>query len=83
MVTAENFEMIGTEVVTIVSGLDEEDEQSTDNLGIIARVYEDITNLVESGNVTVTENVRITMRCGSSILMICPLSSFNSLHKAL
>lgn len=83
MVTAENFEMIGTEVVTIVSGLDEEDEQSTDNLGIIARVYEDITNLVESGNVTVTENVRITMRRGSSILMICPLSSFNSLHKAL
>ena len=71
MVTAENFEMIGTEVVTIVSGLDEEDEQSIDNLDIIANVYEDITNLVESGNITITENVRIVIQCGSSILMIC------------
>ena len=76
MVTAENFEMIGSEVVTIVSGLDEEDERSTDNLDIIASVYEGITNLVESGNITVTENVRIAMRRGSSILMICPLFFF-------
>ena len=57
-VTADNFEMVGTAVVSIVSGLDEEDEQSTDNLDIIADVYENITELVESGDITVTETVR-------------------------
>ena len=45
----------------LVSGLDEEDEQSIDNLDIIANVYEDITNLIESGNIAVTEDVRIAM----------------------
>jgi hypothetical protein len=58
MVTAANFEMVGTAVVSIVSDLDEETEQSTENLKIIATLYENITNLVESGNITVTENVR-------------------------
>ena len=57
--------MVGTAVVNIVSGLDEEDEQSTDNINIIANVYDDITDLVETGNITVTENVRIPIRCGS------------------
>lgn len=60
MVTAANFEMVGTAVVSIVSDLDEETEQSTENLKIIATLYENITNLVESGNITVTENVRNT-----------------------
>ena len=57
-VTAANFEEVGTAVVSIVSELDEADEQSTDNLVIIADVYEDITDLVRSGNITVSENVR-------------------------
>ena len=56
-VTAENFEIVVTTVVSIVSELDEDDERSEDNIGIIAAVYDDITNLVESGNITVTENV--------------------------
>ena len=58
-VTADNFEMVGTAVVSIVSGLDEEDEQSEDNLDIIANVYENITELVESGDIMITENVNI------------------------
>lgn len=53
--------MVGTTVVSIVTELDEDDERSTENLNIIANVYEDITSLVESGNITITENVRITM----------------------
>ena len=57
-ITADNFEMVGTAVVSIVSGLDEEDEQSEDNLDIIAGVYENITELVQSGDIMVTENVR-------------------------
>ena len=57
-VTADNFEMVGSTVVSIVSGLDEEDEQSEDNLDIIAGVYENITELVQSGDIMVTENVR-------------------------
>ena len=49
--------MIGTAVVSIVSELDQEDEQSEDNLDIIANVYENITDLVQSGEIMVTENV--------------------------
>ena len=56
-VTAENFETVVSTVVSIVSGLDEDDERSEGNIEIIAEVYDDITNLVESGNITVTENV--------------------------
>ena len=58
-VTAENFEMVGAAVVTIVSGLDEDDERSDENINIIANVYENITELVQSGQIMVTENVRI------------------------
>ena len=43
--------------MSIVSGLDEEDEQSEDNLDIIANVYENITELVQTGNIMITENV--------------------------
>ena len=42
--------------MSIVSGLDEEDEQSSDNLNIIASVYENITELLQEG-LMVTENV--------------------------
>ena len=62
MVTAENFEMVGTAVVSIVSGLDEEDERSEDNIDIIANVYENITELVQTGEIMVTENVRIVVK---------------------
>ena len=49
--------MVGTAVVSIVSELDQEDEQSEDNLDIIANVYETITDLVQSGQIVVTETV--------------------------
>ena len=51
--------MVGTAVVNIVSGLDEEDERSTDNINIIANVYENITELVQSGQIMVSETVRM------------------------
>lgn len=51
--------MVGAVVVSIVSELDEADERSEDNLDIIANVYENITELVQSGQIMVTENVRI------------------------
>lgn len=57
-VTAENFESVGTAVVSIVSELNEEDERSEENLDIIANVYENITELVQTGQIMVTENVR-------------------------
>ena len=50
--------MVGTAVVSIVSELNEEDEQSEENLDIIANVYENITELVHTGQIMVTENVR-------------------------
>ena len=45
--------------MSIVSGLDEEDERSEENLDIIANVYENITELLQSGQIMITENVRI------------------------
>ena len=60
--------MVGTRVVSIVSGLDEEDEQSEDNLDIIANVYENITELVESGDIMVTENVSMTNERPSTLM---------------
>ena len=54
--------MVGAAVVTIVSGLDEDDERSDENINIIANVYENITELVQSGQIMVTENVRIVYR---------------------
>lgn len=66
-ITAENFEMVGTAVVNIVSGLDEEDEQSEGNLDIIANVYENITELVQSGQIMVTKTVSIT--CSNNIIL--------------
>lgn len=41
-----------------MSGLNEEDEQSEENLDIIANVYENITELVNTGQIMVSENVR-------------------------
>lgn len=77
-VTAENFESVGTAVLNIVSGLDEKDEQSEDNLDIIADVYENITELLHSGQIVVTENVRILKNFGcytvllfADLLIVC------------
>ena len=76
MITAEEIEIVGTtQLSAIVLGLDEEDEQSVDNLNIIAAIYEEITSLVESGNITVTEEVRnYSMRHCGSIVMTCNLN---------
>ncbi len=41
-----------------MSGLNEEDERSEENLDIIANVYENITELVHTGQIMVSENVR-------------------------
>lgn len=53
--------MVGAAVVSIVSALDQEDEQSEDNLDIIAEVYGSITELLESEEIMISENVRICM----------------------
>ena len=72
MITAEEIEIVGTtQLSTIVLELDEDDEQSTDNLDIIATIYAEITYLVESGNITVTEEVRNSMRHCGNIVMTC------------
>ena len=41
----------------MVNNLDQEDEQSTDNLELIVNIYDDINDLVENGMVNVTPKV--------------------------
>lgn len=59
--TAEHAAEVVSTVVKVVSNLDEEDEQSTENIGIIANIYDDINNLVVDGKINVTESVSIAM----------------------
>lgn len=57
---------IGATIENIVSDLNEADEQSTDNLNIIADVFENVNDLVQSGQVNISEEVSTckTVYCG-------------------
>ena len=48
-----------SEVTDLVSNLDEDDEQTEDNLDLIATVYDSVEDLIDSGNFFVTTNVSI------------------------
>ena len=56
MVTADNAEEVIGEVSDAVSGLNE-DEQSSDNLALVARAIDSLQGLVNSGKLVVTVNV--------------------------
>jgi len=45
-------------IVEVVRDLDQEDEQSEDNLEILTVVYTQIETLVTEGSINVTDNVR-------------------------
>lgn len=51
--------MVISLVVSVVSELQSMDEQSTDNLDIIANIYVNINDLVASGNINVSDSVCI------------------------
>jgi len=53
----DNVEDIISEVASVVGNLDQPDEQSSENLGIIVGVYGQIDNLIDSANFTVSTNV--------------------------
>ena len=53
---------VGDTIVNIVSGLKQEDEQSTDNLDLIANVFENVNELVQSGQVNISESVSCTTK---------------------
>lgn len=57
--TADVAERTVSRIAQVVNNLDEPDEQSDSNLGIIANVYSRIDELVESGNLSVTEQVSL------------------------
>lgn len=63
VITPENFEKIGASLGSIVSNV----QQSEEGLMIIARIYDDVINLAESGSITVTNTVRIS--CFSFIII--------------
>lgn len=57
--TAEDATEVLAVIVEIVSSLNEADEQSTGNLDILMVVYSQIGDLVSSGQLNVTEDVRM------------------------
>lgn len=60
--TAAEAAMVVSSVVEVVKNLNEEDEQSPDNLDLIANIYDDIDELVTNGEINVTDSVTF-MRC--------------------
>lgn len=57
--TADNVESVIKDIVGIVQDLDQEDEQSEDNLEILTEVYSQIENLVSEGTINVTDDVSL------------------------
>ena len=70
-VTGADAAEVVSSVVNVVSNLEADDERSTDNLDRIADIYEDITELVQEGEVNVTESV-------SQYYLICTSSEQHS-----
>ena len=56
-ITADEAENVVSDVSNIVSNLNQADEQSEDNLDLVVNVYEQIDDLIEAGNITVSSNV--------------------------
>lgn len=56
-ITAGDAENVISDVFNIVSNLNEQDEQSEDNLNLVVNVYGQIDSLIESGNISVSPNV--------------------------
>ena len=51
------MEEVIQDIVGVVQDLDEEDEQSEDNLEILTNVYTRIETLITEGSINVTDNV--------------------------
>ena len=57
--TADNVESVIKNIVGIVQALDQDDEQSEDNLEILTVVYSQIENLASEGTINVTDDVSL------------------------
>lgn len=57
--TADNVETVIQNIAEVVQTLDQEDEQSEDNLELLTVVYSLIESLVSKGAINVTDEVRL------------------------
>ncbi len=72
--TADNAEDIVSQVTSIVSNLEETDEQSEDNLKLIADVYDNIVeNLIDTTNFSVSTNVSLRQQSKTNLLTQCEI----------
>lgn len=55
----------------IVSNLDQKNEQSEDNLELVANVFEQIDTLIESGNISVSPNVSQSVCKDFLCILVC------------
>ena len=55
--SAEEAGTVISSIVTVVGDLEQEDEQSSENFGIIANIYENINELVENGEINISDTV--------------------------
>ena len=56
-ITTDVADDIINDVAEVVSNLDQPDEQTEDNAGLIAGVFSDIGNLIQDGDFNVSETV--------------------------
>ena len=56
-INPDQVDAVGAAIANIVSDLNESGEQTADNLDIIANVYEKVDDLIQSGQVNVSEDV--------------------------
>ena len=56
-ITADNINMIVGELTNIVNQISDPADQSPDNLNVIATVFTNTTSLIESGSISVNDNV--------------------------
>ncbi len=72
--TADNAEDVVSQVTSIVSNLDETDEQSEANLELIADVYDNIVeNLIDTTNFSVSTNVSLRQQSKTNLLTQCEI----------
>lgn len=58
-ITVNNIDMIITELTNIVNEVNNEADQSTENLEVIATVFTNATRLIASGSISISNTVSI------------------------
>ena len=73
--TAEDADEVIEEIAAVVNNLDQEDEQTEDNVELIAEVFGQIDGLIEEGELNASISVRTTLYKLIQTVFVCALKS--------